>query len=281
MKNIKIGDEKMYKLIATDLDGTLVTDDKNLTDRTIENVKKALKKNVKIMISSARAFYRLERYIDELDLRKENQYTICFNGAIIVENITGKVLYSKNLDKQEVNELINLGKELNISIMLYSKNAHRAEKIPEVIKKNKNSKGMNLKIENFNEIDFDKEDNYIYKIVFMDKSEKITEVRRNIPKEIGEKYEVTSSVPEYIEFVKKGIKKSEAIKFIMDKCKIEQEEVIAIGDGENDVEMLRFAGLGVAMDNADNYVKENADYITTSNNDDGVGKVIEKFILNE
>ena len=91
----------MYKLIATDLDGTLVTDDKNLTDRTIENVKKALKKNVKIMISSARAFYRLERYIDELDLRRENQYTICFNGAMIVENITGEVLYSKNLDKQE------------------------------------------------------------------------------------------------------------------------------------------------------------------------------------
>ncbi len=271
----------MYKLIATDLDGTLVTDDKNLTDRTIENVKNALKKNVKIMISSARAFYRLERYIDELDLRKENQYTICFNGAMIVENITGEVLYSKNLDKQEVNELISLGKQLNVPIMLYSKNAHCAEEIPEVIQKNKNSKGMNLKIENFNKIDFDKEENYIYKIVFMDKPEKIIEVRKNIPKEIIEKYEVTSSVPEYIEFVKKGIKKSEAIKFIMNKCKIKQEEVIAIGDGENDVEMLRFAGLGVAMDNADNYVKENADYITTSNNDDGVGNVIEKFILND
>lgn len=271
----------MYKLIATDLDGTLVTDDKNLTDRTIENIKKALKKNVKIMISSARAFYRLERYIDELDLRKENQYTICFNGAMIVENITGKILYSKNLDKREVNELIILGKKLNIPIMIYSKNAHHAEKIPEIIKKNKNSKGMNIKIENFNEIDFDKEENYIYKIVFMDKPEKIIEARKNIPKEIIKKYEVTSSVPEYIEFVKKGIKKSVAIKFIMDKFKIKQEEVIAIGDGENDIEMLKFAGLGVAMDNANNYVKENADYITTSNNDDGVGKVIKRFILNE
>ncbi len=271
----------MYKLIATDLDGTLVTDDKNLTDRTIENVKKALKKNVKIMISSARAFYRLERYINELDLRRENQYTICFNGAMIVENITGKVLYSKNLDKHEVNELISLGKQLNVPIMLYSKSAHRAEAIPEVIQKNKNSKGMNLKIENFNKIDFDKGENYIYKIVFMDKPEKIIGVRKNIPKEIIEKYEVTSSVPEYIEFVKKGIKKSEAIKFIMDKCKIKQEEVIAIGDGENDIEMLRFAGLGVAMGNADDYVKENADYITSSNHDDGVGKVIERFILND
>lgn len=271
----------MYKLIATDLDGTLVTDDKKLTDSTIKNVKRALKKNVKIIISSARAFYRLERYIDELDLRKENQYTICFNGAMIVENITGEVLYSKNLDKQEVNELISLGKQLNVPIMLYSKSAHRAEAIPEVIQKNENSKGMNLKIENFNEIDFDKEENYIYKIVFMDKPEKIIEIRKKLLKEIIDKYEVTSSVPEYIEFVKKGIKKSEAIKFIMDKCKIKQEEVIAIGDGENDVEMLRFAGLGIAMDNANHYVKENADYITTSNNDDGVGNVIEKFILNE
>lgn len=271
----------MYKLIATDLDGTLVTDDKNLTDRTIENVKKALKKNVKIMISSARAFYRLERYIDELDLRRENQYTICFNGAMIVENITGEVLYSKNLDKQEVNELISLGKQLNVQIMLYSKNAHCAEEIPEVIQKNKNSKGLNLKIENFNKLDFDKEENYIYKIVFMDKPERIIEIRNNLSKEIINQYEVTSSIPEYIEFVKKGIKKSEAIKFIMNKCKIEQEEVIAIGDGENDIEMLRFAGLGVAMGNADNYVKENADYITTSNNDDGVGNVIEKFILND
>ena len=231
------------------------------------------------MITSARAFYRLERYIDELDLRKENQYTICFNGAIIVENITGKVLYSKNLDKEEVSELIGLGKQLNVPIMLYSKNANLVEEMPEVIQKNKNSKGMNIKIENFNKIDFDEEENYIYKIVFMDKPEKIIEIRKNLSKEIIDKYEVTSSVPEYIEFVKKGIKKSKAIKFIMDKCKIKQEEVMAIGDGENDVEMLRFAGLGVAMENANNYVKENADYITTSNNNDGVGKVIEKFIF--
>ena len=193
----------MYKLIATDLDGTLVTDDKNLTDRTVENVKKALKKNVKIMITSARAFYRLERYIDELDLRKENQYTICFNGAIIVENITGKVLYSKNLDKEEVSELIGLGKQLNVPIMLYSKNANLVEEMPEVIQKNKNSKGMNIKIENFDKIDFNEEENYIYKIVFMDKPEKIIEIRKNLSKEIIDKYEVTSSVPEYIEFVKK------------------------------------------------------------------------------
>lgn len=94
----------MYKLVAIDLDGTLVTDDKKLTSRTIISLKKALNKNVKIMITSARSFYRLERYIDELDIRRKNQYTICFNGAMIVENSTNNVLYSKNLDNKEVKE---------------------------------------------------------------------------------------------------------------------------------------------------------------------------------
>ena len=65
----------------------------------------------------------------------------------------------------------------------------------------------------------------------------------------------------------------------MKKYKIKQEEIIAIGDGENDIEMIKYAGLGVAVANADNKVKENSDYITASNNEDGVGKVIEKFLL--
>ena len=84
----------MYKLVAIDLDGTLVTDDKELTKKTIEVIKEATKKGVKIMISSGRAFYRLEKFIDALDLRKENQCTICFNGGMIVENKTKEMVYS-------------------------------------------------------------------------------------------------------------------------------------------------------------------------------------------
>ena len=85
---------------------------------------------------------------------------------MIVENITGKVIYSKKLEKQELNEIISLGKQLNVPIMLYSKNAHCVEKIPEVIQKNKNAKGMNLKIVNFNKIDFDTSVKTYLQIVF-------------------------------------------------------------------------------------------------------------------
>ena len=220
----------MYKLVAIDLDGTLVTDEKELTKKTIEVIKEISKQGVKVMISSGRAFYRLEKFIDALDLRKENQCTICFNGGIIVENTTKELLYSRNLDAKEVEELIQLGKALRLPIMIYTRDTHYVEAIPEVVRKNtKNLKGMNLKVVNFNQLN----------------------------------------------------KKSEAIKVVMEKYNIKRDEVMAIGDGENDIEMLDFAGLGIAMENASDFVKEFANDVTTSNNQDGVANAIEKYILRE
>ena len=269
----------MYKLVAVDLDGTLVTDDKRLTSKTVEVIKNASKKGVKVMISSARSFYRLEKFIDELGLRNEEQCTICFYGSMIVENTIGKVLYSKSLEAYEVKEIIELGKRLDVPMMLYAKEMNFVEEIPEIVAKNKNSRGINFYIGDFNKTDFGEEENQIYRIAFIDKPERILDIRNKMPKEFFEKYEITSSVPEYIEFVKKGIKKSEAIKFIMEKYNIKQDEVIAIGDGENDIEMIKFAGLGIAMENAKDDVKKVADDVTTSNNHDGVAKVIDKYIL--
>ena len=276
------GEKKMYKLIAIDVDGTLVTDEKKLTQKTIEVIKEALKKDMKIVISTGRSFYRLEKFIDALDLRSENQCTICLNGGIIIENLTKEVLYSKNLEAEEVEELIQLGKALRLPIMIYTKDNQYVETIPEVVRKNtENLKGMHLKVVNFNQLNFTKPQNYIYKVCFIDKPEKITEKRELISKEILEKYEITSSVPEYLEIVKKGIKKSEAIKVVMEKYDIKKEEVMAIGDGENDIEMLDFAGLGIAMENASDFVKEFANDVTTSNNHDGVANAIEKYVLGE
>lgn len=276
------GEKKMYKLIAIDVDGTLVTDEKKLTQKTIEVIKEALKKDIKIVISTGRSFYRLEKFIDALDLRSENQCTICLNGGIIIENLTKEVLYSRNLEAEEVEELIQLGKALRLPIMIYTKDNQYVETIPEVVRKNtENLKGMHLKVVNFNQLNFAKTQNYIYKVCFIDKPEKITEKRELISKEILEKYEITSSVPEYLEIVKKGIKKSEAIKVVMEKYDIKKEEVMAIGDGENDIEMLDFAGLGIAMENASDFVKEFANDVTTSNNHDGVANAIEKYVLGE
>ncbi len=270
----------MYKLVAIDIDGTLITDEKKITPKTIETIKEASKKGVKIVLSSGRSFYRLEKYIDALDLRKENQYSICFNGGMIVENATGEMVYSKNLTTEEVKQLIQLGKTLGLPIVIYARDTHYVENIPDIMQRDaENLAEMHLKKVNFDELNFNEKENYIYKVCFIDKPEIIMEKRKEIPKEIIEKYEITSSVPEYIEIVKKGIKKSEGIKRVMEKYHIKQDEVMAIGDGENDVEMLSFVGLGIAMGNAKDYVKSFANDVTTSNNHDGVANAIEKYIL--
>lgn len=267
----------MYKLIAIDVDVTLVNDDKKITQKTIENIKKAIKNNTKIVISSARSFYRLKDYLEELGLLEDNQYTISFNGAVIVENKSQEILSSINFQEKEVLELIELAKFFETPISLYAMNYLITEEIPEILKNNKHQKNVNFRVSKFEKIDFNKD--RIYKIVFVNNPENITKIKQKLPQELYQKYEITSSVTEYIEFVKKGITKSKALDFICQKCNIHKSEVIAIGDADNDLEMINFAGLGVAMGNATNSLKEKADYITSSNNDDGVAKVIEKYIL--
>lgn len=269
----------MYKLVAIDVDGTLVNDDKKLTQRTIESIKKAVQKDTRIVISSARSFYRLKDYLEQLGLIKDNQYTISFNGAVIVENKSQKLLSSINFQEKEVLELIKMAKSFKTPISLYAMNCLITEEIPEILKNNKHFSNVNFRISKFKEMDFNKDS--IYKIVFVNEPESIIKIKQELSKELYEKYEITSSVPEYLEFVKKGITKSKAVDFICKRCSIQKSEVIAIGDADNDLEMINYAGLGVAMENATDSLKDKADYVTSSNNNEGVAKVIEKYILTE
>lgn len=262
----------MYKLVAIDCDGTLLTDKKQLTERTINSIKMASQK-VKIVISTARSFYRVEEYLRNMNLLNNDQYTICFNGGSIVNNGNQQEIESHTFSKENIEELILLSRQLGTQILLYAYNCLIVEEIPE---KFKNNKKINFEIVKMEELEINKYN--IYKVVFLDEPEKIVKMRKAVHKDILEQYEVTSSVPDYIEFVPKGITKYKALENLCSILGVEKSEVIAIGDAENDIEMIQFAGLGIAMGNADNIVKNIADDITDSNNEDGVAKAIEKYI---
>ena len=271
----------MYKLVAIDVDGTLINDERKITPNTIEALKRAIEKDVKIVISTARPFYRVKDYLKQLGLIEtttdiRSQYTISFNEAVIVENQTEQALYSVNFDTKEILELIENARKIDTPVWLYSSDAMLIEK--ELSDEYKKAyKNANVRIVNFKDIDFNKEK--IYKIIFVNKPENIIKIKESLSDELLKKYKITSSVTDRIEFSKKEISKSAALDFICKKCNIKPSEVIAIGDADNDLEMIKYVGLGVAMGNATNTLKEEADYITSSNNDDGVGNVIEKFIL--
>lgn len=264
-----------YKLVAIDVDGTLVNDEKKLTQKTIDAIKR-VKNNTKIVISSARSFHRVKKYLEQLNLLQNNQYTIVFNGSVIIENKSEKVLLSDHFAEKEVNELIDLSIQLRIPIFLYSMDNVFVEKLPKIVEYSKNFEKVIFNKGKFSNIDFNSEK--IYKILFVDEYRNISKIRKELPKEMFLKYSITGSIPECIEFVKKGSTKKKALKYICKKCNIEKEEIISIGDGDNDLEMISYAGLGVAMENATKLLKDNANYITASNNDDGVAKVLEKYI---
>lgn len=246
------------KAIILDLDGTLLDDNKKISDKTIEFLKQ-IKKDIKIIPASARQFCTIKPYLEQLDLLNENNYTICFNGSLIVNNKEYE-LFSSYIDKNvilEIDEFI-LDNNINWTYYLYDNRLLRKDinNIKEFVNENK-----------------------IYKIVGVSTPDVIIKIRSNLPKSVLDNLEITSSELNRIEFVSRGMTKVKAIELLLNKLHIDKEDVVAIGDGENDIEMIKFVGCGIAMLNSPQAVKENADKVTKySNNEDGVYNVIRELL---
>ena len=243
--------------IFTDLDGTLLNDEKEIGNYTKEVIKK-YKNDINIIPTSARSFNRIKPYLEELGLLDNFNYTICFNGALIVNN-QGVELFSSHISKSTMQELTNLIDKYNIEWMIYTKN--------ELFKRSK--------IEDINKFI---RDNDTFKLIGTSTEEKIDEIRKELSV-MNDKLEITTSMSGRLVIVNKGSAKATAVEKIMARLNIGRENIIAIGDGENDIEMIKNAGYGVAMLNAPEAVKKTARMITKyTNNEDGVGKIIEEIL---
>ena len=246
------------KAIILDLDGTLLDDDKKISDATIVFLKK-IRKDIKIIPASARQFWTIKPYLEKLDLLNEDNYTICFNGSLIVIN-NGNELFSSCIDKNVIVEIDDfiLDNNINWTYYLYDNRLLRKDisDIKEFVNENK-----------------------IYKIVGVSTPDVINKIRCTLPKCVLDNLEVTSSELSRIEFVNKGMTKVKAIEFLLNKLDIDKENVVAIGDGDNDIDMIKYVGYGIAMSNSPEIVKENANIVTKySNNEDGVYYAIKELL---
>jgi HAD-superfamily hydrolase, subfamily IIB len=268
----------MYKLIALDMDGTLLTTDKKVSERTEAAIKAAEAKGVKIVLASGRPLVGLNRYLEELELIKGEDYVLSFNGGLVQNTKTAEIVSKVSLKGSDLKYIYEISKELNINIHAFSakeglitpKNSHYTDHEAEI-------NGIDINIKDFNEVD-DEED--IIKVMMIDPQEILDPAIEKLPKEVYEKYSVFKSSPFFLEFTHKEVDKGLGLKRLGEYLGIKKEEIIACGDAGNDLSMVKYAGLGVAMDNAVSEVKEAADYITASNDEDGIAQVIEKFILN-
>lgn len=296
----------MYKLLAIDMDGTLLNDNKKISKENILAIKKATQLGVKVVIASGRTIQGIEKYLEKLDLVSDDNYCVVCSGALVMNNTNEKVIQSSPLSYDEFKYVFNLVKELHITLNMYSDERILINSRNYYSEFDAIANNIPLEIKDFNSLD---KDTLITKIMLINEDLSIVEEMQSLfpsiildgnklqakesfnrelfkdmsklPQEFLENFTVSKVTPFNVEVMKKNISKRTGLEKIANELKIKPHEIICIGDSGNDKEMIQYAGLGVAMGNAFPEIKEIADYITYSNEDNGVAHVIDKFILNQ
>lgn len=268
----------MYKLLAVDMDGTLLREDKTISKMTLKAVHDARKKGVKVVLSSGRHLGGIVNYMESLNLFYEGEYAVTMNGCSVQEVVSKDYQYKKTLTTYDMNRIIELGKNFNADVELVTANCFYVDKYKDFFQWDADINNTDLKVINFDDLPKNTD---VFKIMFVNDGDFLDRISQMIPVDFRRDYTVLRSGDNFLEFIKKGANKGTAVAYIADMLHISPEEVICIGDAENDTHMIKYAGLGVAMGNAYPSVKEAADYVTKTNEEDGVAYVINKFILDD
>lgn len=257
------------KAIAFDMDGTLLTDDKQISPRTGRCFKALEKQGIALVLSTGRSFGALEPYKKDLNL---NYPVICYNGARILGN-SGNLIKDHQLQDDIARYIIDFAREEDLHIQIYRNGKLYFEKrTPEgdFYENHVNVKGT---VVNFD--DFDPPG--ITKIMYLGDHDYLDGLGKLIKKHFEKRLSVMFSNPMFLEFMAGGVSKGSALFEVADHLGIGIDSIMAFGDGQNDISMIKTAGIGIAMSNATNEVKAVADSITLSNNDDGVAVFLEDF----
>ena len=262
-----------YKLIATDMDGTLLTPDDKITEATVSAIKKAIEKGVIFTLCTGRPLQGVNKYIQQLQL---DCPVITYNGAVIVHSKTEEILLSQSMDTDEAYKVYNEAKKRDTMFIIWSRNKLYASEISE---KTYFYEGItSTKAQLLTDFDTVAKQG-ITKMLWYDEPDTLSIWIEELKKEGFQNTTFTKSRAYFLEFFSNKVSKAVAMEKLGEYYEISKEEMIAIGDQTNDLSMIEYAGLGVAMGNAVDSVKNAADYITDSNINNGVRKVIEKIIF--
>lgn len=266
-----------FKMICLDIDGTLLNSQNVITDKTKKAIVEAVYvKNVVVILVSARMPKGITFLQNELSI----EYPIvCYSGALITDS-KSNVILNKTIGINDAERICSAAEYADISISLYKDDEW-------YIKKTDPWSSQECDITNIvpNVVDFDtllgvwsQKHTGPNKILCMGKPDSINSLKSTL-KDLNLGLNIYLSKPTYLEIMPEDASKTSAIEVLCKKYNIQKSDVIAVGDNYNDVDMIKYAGLGIAMGNAPYDVKRCADDVTLSNDDDGVAEVIKKYIL--
>ena len=264
------------KVLVLDIDGTLTNSRKEITDNTRRAIWDAILRGHQVVLASGRPTPGMRRYEKELELDRYGGYLLSYNGARIVECRTGEVIYQRILPQGLLPELYRFAgqRHMGLSVCL-GDTVISAFEPDEYISLEAGINGLPIRrVEDFLEfVDFD-----IHKCLMTAPGDQAAIYERELQEKYGQTASIYRSEPYYVEVMPKDVTKASSIEKMLPVLGVDREHIICCGDGYNDISMIRYAGLGVAMANAQPAVKEAADYITASNDEDGIVQVIREFM---
>lgn len=269
----------MYKLIALDMDGTLLNSDKVISAENKDAIARARAAGVKVVLASGRPLEGMQSKLDELNINGEDDFVLFYNGSMVQNVSTKEVIHSEISHGKAAKEIAELAHELGGYVHAFSK-VHGL-----ITPENNEYTGIEARINGLEITEFDfsqlEDDHEIIKTMIVAEPSKLTEIIGKLPEQLKSQFTIVQSAPFFLEFLNPKSNKGVGIEAIANHLGIQSGEVICMGDAENDHHMLEYAGLGIAMENAMKETKQIANYITASNDDHGVAAAIDKFIFDK
>ena len=265
-----------YKMLVLDMDDTLLTDDHKISELNKKVLLEAQAKGVYVVLASGRPTSAMTAYAKELELDLNDSYIISFNGAIISTVKDDLVLFEQKLTVEQIHELYDYSVKMKTHIITYLDNEIISETDSEYIEIEKEITGLaHHKVPRFKDV----VSKPAVKCILLAEPSYLKELEQDLKLAMPH-LSVAMSKPFFLEAAQNGIDKAASIKILAEKLNIHQSEIIAVGNAGNDLTMVEYAGLGVWVDNVTPELRDRANVIVASNNNDGVAEVVQRYILN-
>ncbi len=264
-----------YKAVFIDLDGTLLRPDHSISEATRDTIQKLIAGNILVILVSARPFHGITPYSNFLGT--QSFPIISLNGALIKSD--NKTVFESCIDTDAV-ALLRQANEDHATLIYYSGHEWFAETLNAAVTKEQKITDVKVVVAPFDELKqyWKLYNTGINKVMAIGDERLIQALESRLISFFQKQMNIYTSKPTYLEIMREDASKKHGVQFIMEKYTISREEIIAIGDNFNDLEMIMYAGTGIAMGNAPDAIKAAAGFVTDTNVNDGVRKAIEKFL---
>jgi len=266
----------MYKLIALDMDGTLLNSSKEVTESVRTAIAKAKQKGIKVVLCTGRPLSGVKSYLKLLNLTETGDFVVTYNGALVQEADTERAIFHKTMSATDINRHLEIAQKnevrnhfLDLEAMYTTDKAISDYTVLDAY----------LTKSHLNYVTGVQEPREFVKFMYSDHPNLIDQLETQLPPPLLQDFTVIRSQPFFLEVMNKEADKGRGVEALAQHLGITKDEVICVGDAENDRHMIEYAGLGAAMANASDSIKQIADFVTRSNDEDGVAFVIEKYLL--